>query len=388
MANRKDSKGRVLKTGEYQRANGTYEYKFKDSYGKRRSVYADNLKELREKEKEVQRDVEKGIRFESRDITLREVLKQVVENYPSPVRTRTAKNHRICLNILLKYPFVDQKMRHITVSSAKNFIAQLNGEYAPSTIRELFNLCKKACEYGVEAEMISRNPFGFSLKGRLKKAQEKQKCLSDEEFQNIIVFMKEDKVFRWYIPHFMFLRETGLRLSEFIGLRIQDVDLERQVISLNQQIVSIPGKTFYGPLKTYSSYSTLPLSPVALATITEIMGRHPEGTTLKDESGENELDGFFVLNRIGHLVGVNNWGGIFKRVKEKYNKEHPENPIENLHAHMLRHTMTSRLLRNGMSPKGVQMMARHANIKMTMDIYAHLSEDEFIGEAENVFSQL
>lgn len=388
MANRKDSKGRVLKTGEYQRANGTYEYKFKDSYGKRRSVYAENLKELREKEKEVQRDVEKGIRFEHRNITLGEVLKQVVENYPSLVRTRTAKNHQICLNILLKYPFVNQKMRHITVSSAKNFITQLSTEYAPSTIRELFNLCKKACEYGVEAEIITRNPFGFSLKGMVKKTQEKQKCLSDKEFQNIISFMKEDKVFLWYIPHFIFLRETGLRISEFIGLRIQDVDLEREVITLNQQIVRLPGQTFYGPLKTSSSYSTVPLSPAAVRAITEIMERCPEGKTLKDESGRNELDGFFVLNRLGHLVTVNNWGGIFNRVKVKYNKEHPESPIENLHPHTLRHTMTSRLLRNGMSPKAVQMMARHANIEMTMDVYAHLSEDEFINEAENVFSQL
>ena len=37
---RKDNKNRVLKEGEYQRPNGTFEYKCRDRRGKRQSVYA------------------------------------------------------------------------------------------------------------------------------------------------------------------------------------------------------------------------------------------------------------------------------------------------------------------------------------------------------------
>ena len=40
---RKDNKNRVLKEGEYQRENGTYEFKWTDSSGKRRSRYAKTL---------------------------------------------------------------------------------------------------------------------------------------------------------------------------------------------------------------------------------------------------------------------------------------------------------------------------------------------------------
>lgn len=46
---RKDNKNRVLKEGEYQRANGTFEYKWRDKRGKRHSIYAKTLEELREK---------------------------------------------------------------------------------------------------------------------------------------------------------------------------------------------------------------------------------------------------------------------------------------------------------------------------------------------------
>ena len=50
---RKDSKGRVLKTGESQRKDGLYQYRYKDITGERRTIYAGDLKELRQKEKEL-----------------------------------------------------------------------------------------------------------------------------------------------------------------------------------------------------------------------------------------------------------------------------------------------------------------------------------------------
>ena len=48
---RKDSKGRVLKDGESQRANGTYDYPYTDIHKKRRCIYAKSLTELRKKRK-------------------------------------------------------------------------------------------------------------------------------------------------------------------------------------------------------------------------------------------------------------------------------------------------------------------------------------------------
>ena len=54
---RKDSKGRVLKDGESQRANGTYDYRYTDIHKKRRCIYAKSLTELRKKEDELRRDM-------------------------------------------------------------------------------------------------------------------------------------------------------------------------------------------------------------------------------------------------------------------------------------------------------------------------------------------
>ena len=53
MAKRKDSKGKVLEKGESQRKDGSYMYRWTDISGKRKTVYANTLNELREKELDI-----------------------------------------------------------------------------------------------------------------------------------------------------------------------------------------------------------------------------------------------------------------------------------------------------------------------------------------------
>lgn len=63
MANRKDSRNRVLRNGETERKDGRYMYRYTDKKtGQRKTIYARDLPELREKEKSVLSDVEDNIR--------------------------------------------------------------------------------------------------------------------------------------------------------------------------------------------------------------------------------------------------------------------------------------------------------------------------------------
>ena len=66
---RKDSKGRVLKTGESQLDNGTYWYRWVDRSGVRRAAYAKTLDELRAKEAEIERDISDGIDYSAGEET-------------------------------------------------------------------------------------------------------------------------------------------------------------------------------------------------------------------------------------------------------------------------------------------------------------------------------
>ena len=74
QAKRKDKSRIVLRTGEGQRPNGTYEYRWTERGGTRRRVYAKTLEELREKEKQIQKDKCDGIKAEARYLTVNDVF--------------------------------------------------------------------------------------------------------------------------------------------------------------------------------------------------------------------------------------------------------------------------------------------------------------------------
>ena len=99
---RKDTKNRVLKDGEYQRSNGTYEYKWRDKSGKRHSIYAPTLDELRNTATDVTRDILNGIQVQSSNTTLNDMyyrcwncLKRKNQIYPDKkIPLRNENNHR------------------------------------------------------------------------------------------------------------------------------------------------------------------------------------------------------------------------------------------------------------------------------------------------------
>lgn len=63
---RKDNRGRNLRTGERQREDGRYEYRYADPItGKRASVYHEDLAELRQMEKNIQKDLDDGIQTDT-----------------------------------------------------------------------------------------------------------------------------------------------------------------------------------------------------------------------------------------------------------------------------------------------------------------------------------
>ena len=69
-ATRKDDQGRELRLGESQRKGGLYEYRYKDSVGKRHTIYDRDLDNLRLKEAEIQRVHDAGLDYAEGDITV------------------------------------------------------------------------------------------------------------------------------------------------------------------------------------------------------------------------------------------------------------------------------------------------------------------------------
>ena len=201
---RKDSKKRVLKEGEYERANGTFEYKWRDRRGKRHSVYAKTLDELREKELEVLRDVLDGIRGDKKDLTINDLYHRW-EQLKRGLKDNTFQNYKYMYRQFVEPDFGKSKITELKRTDVRAFYNYLADErhLKASTIDSIHTVLHQVLELGVEDDYIRYNPSDNALK-ELKKAHcndsEKRKALTLAEQQLFEDYLERSGQYgRWYL---------------------------------------------------------------------------------------------------------------------------------------------------------------------------------------------
>ena len=173
---RKDNKGRNLKTGEYQRPDGRYEYRYKDEItGKRNSVYAADLASLREMEKRINKDMDDLL------ITDASVKKLTVntlfERYMATknIKERTKKNYIRMWDYRIRNTLGNIRVVDFKTSHVRTFFSALSDEgLAHSTIKGLYGLLNPSFELAVEDGIIRKNPVTGTLGDYGAPAKEKE----------------------------------------------------------------------------------------------------------------------------------------------------------------------------------------------------------------------
>ena len=124
---RKDHKGRILRTGESQRKDLIYQYRYTDVQGKRQTIYSSDLKELREKEKEIQKQLDEGIDYAAGKATVIALVERYI-SLKQGVRYNTKIGYNFVLNLIKKEDFGYRKIRDIKVSDAQQWIMKLHSD--------------------------------------------------------------------------------------------------------------------------------------------------------------------------------------------------------------------------------------------------------------------
>ena len=117
---RKDNKGRILKTGESQRKDLIYQYRYKDGRGKGQCIYDANLQSLRKKEVDIQKELDDGIDYNSGMMTVVELLERYI-SLKQGVRYNTKVGYNFVLNLVKGEAFGRKKIKDIKVSDAQQW---------------------------------------------------------------------------------------------------------------------------------------------------------------------------------------------------------------------------------------------------------------------------
>jgi integrase len=156
---------------------------------------------------------------------------------------------------------------------------------------------------------------------------------------------------------------SGLRQGELLGLRAQDVDLERGLLHVRHQLVSVPGvPAQLGPPKTDSSLRTVPVPGFVVEALRAHIGDYPPGPF-----------GVLFTNKRGLVVNRQSLHRSFR-----YALRTAGLPLT-VTFHQLRHTYASLLIEAGESVTVVAARLGHKNATETLQTYSHLwpsSEDQ------------
>lgn len=160
---RKDHNGRVLKTGESQRKDLTYQFRYKDVNGKRQTIYANDLKTLREKEKVVQKTLDAEVDYPAGKITVIELLERYIR-LKQGVRYNTKVGYNFVLNLVKQEDFGYRYVRDIKMSDVQLWVIKLHEDgRGYSTITSVRGVLKPAFQMACNEDVIRKNPFAFKL---------------------------------------------------------------------------------------------------------------------------------------------------------------------------------------------------------------------------------
>lgn len=382
---RRDPKRRVLRKGESIRADGKYQFKYHID-GKPHFVYSWKLEatdplpkgkkpcfSLRELEKQIMQDLERTANPADGLMTVNELVERYLAT-KTGVRQSTRTGYVTVQRILKKEPFGNMKIRNVKTSDAKLFLIKLQSEgKGYSTIHNIRGVLRPAFQMAVDDDVLVKNPFGFQLAGVVVNDSVTREAISRDQMKKFLKFVHDDNVYCKYYEVVYILFHTGMRISEFCGLTLKDIDLENRTVNIDHQLQrTCDMRYIIEETKTEAGKRKIPITEeVAQMFQAIIEDREPP----KLEKVIDGYTGFLFYDDEGNPLVAMHWQHRFNRMVGRYNDIYRVQ-MPNITPHVCRHTYCSNMAKSGMNPKTLQYLMGHSDISVTMNVYTHISFDD------------
>ena len=164
--------------------------------------------------------------------------------------------------------------------------------------------------------------------------------------EQLASFLREAKESGVYEMYYIDLA-TGLRRGELLGLKWEDVDLERGDLRVKRQLARINGEIVEAPLKTKNAYRTLPLAADTIGI-------------LKAQKKKVGNSPWVFPSPTGGPLSPDCVNNMLHRVLKRAGRP-------SIRFHDLRHTFATLALQNGVDIKTVSGMLGHFSAGFTLD---------------------
>jgi integrase len=383
---RRDKKNRILRRGESVRANGQYQFKYHVN-GKPKFVYSWRLEptdklpkgkmpclSLREMEKQIGYDLDTLADPTRKSMKVCDLVARYLTTKVNAVKPTTRGNYKYVQNILAEHEFGSRKIGDIKTSDAKLFLIGLQTDGKRySTVKTIRGVLRPAFQMAVDDDILVKNPFGFELAGVVVNDTVTREAITKDQMRKFLKFVKDDNVYCKYYEAFYILFHTGMRISEFCGLTIKDIDLENNIINIDHQLQRLSDMTYLvQSTKTNAGTRKLPITEDVAYCFRAILEDRP---TPRVEQFVDGYTGFLYLDKDGLPEVALHWEHRFRNAVKRYNEIYKVQ-MPPITPHICRHTYCSNMAKAGMNPKTLQYLMGHSDIGVTMNTYTHLGLED------------
>lgn len=389
-----------LLKGESKRSDGRYMFRYTDVNGKRHSIYAKTLADLRIQERQIARDKNELHQYVTTGASINFVFDRYI-SMKTNLKQNTRSNYMYIYNKFIRDGFGRRNINEIRYSDVKEFyVSLLKDGLQVNSLDNIHTVLHPTFQLAVRDNVIYSNPADgvmAELKKNAGKNEGIRHALTLEQQRAFLNYIADSPVYVHWLPLFMFLFGTGCRIGEAVGIRWDDVDFEKKEVFVNHSLeymidedrkaawhVSTP--------KTAAGTRTIPLlKEVEAALLDEMENQERTGITNTDQV--DGMTGFLFANRYGKLLIPNVVNRAIVRISEAYNTEETVRAarekrepvlIPHFSAHHIRHTFATRLCAHEPNAKVVQSIMGHADITTTMNIYAEAMKERNVQTAEMI----
>ncbi|OAT79306.1 site-specific integrase [Desulfotomaculum copahuensis] len=303
-------------------------------------------------------------------VTLGEWLARWLDVYVKPsVRDTTYQNYEILTRVHIIPGLGDKPIQKLLPGDLQAFYnAKMEGGRAdgkdgglsPRMVRYLHFLLGAALKQAMKEGLVIRNVAEATSPPRQSKKE--IQYLTTEEIQRFLQVAQQSPYFVALITEL----GTGLRRGELLGLKWEDVDLKRGVITVRRQLVRAKGGPVFHEPKTDAGVRTVTIPEEVLCELKAHKARQAE---IKLQFGQAYEDsGLVFCQGFGQLIEPRGFTRHFDRLLVKAG-------IRHVSFHSLRHTHATELLRLGINLKTIQGRLGHSNFNVTANFYAHVANE-------------
>ncbi len=410
---RRDNKGRLLLSGERQRSDGMYEYRYKDKRGVKNSVYSWRLvatdktpqgKKCTEPLRDMRRRIEKDLEDEidpiaAQRITLNDFYDDYIET-KYELKPSTRQNYKYMYTKYVRDVIGFRKISTIKYSDIKKFYIHLINEigFKPNSMEIIHTILHPVFNTAVKDGIIRLNPCS-GVMAEIKKSHNwekgKRHALTIPQQEAFVNFLRNSKFKQW-LPLFTVFLGTGGRVGEILGLRWEDCDFENNLISINHNLIyrkAESGRCAFQVTtpKTSAGTRIVPMISDVKRALLEVY--NCQMATGFNQTVVNGYSGFIFMNRFGDVLSAHNVNRAIERIYKAYNEQEKKNAREDhreaillphFSVHNLRHTFCTRFCENETNLKVIQEIMGHADIETTMNIYNEATLDKKVKSFANL----